>query len=459
LNPLKVGLLTLVAMASVVVMSLKITQNQSGFGKHIQYKTILEDASGIFEKTPIKVAGINAGKISKISLTGNKALINFEILEDIKVTQSAKLKIKSVGLLGDKFIDMDLGTQKGERLPENSIIITETGEGIDSLANDASKVLKDVKEITSTIKESLRDEQGKNYIKEIVENINAVTISLRRITENNEGKVNKILDDIEALSSQLAYESDRHQKDSFMSDLTKIGPILEKVDNTVKDLNVIIADVKEGKGTVGKLLRDDAVVDQVSQTLSSVNRLVNRINNIEADIGLSTGANTKIGSDTRFDLDIYPAPERFFRLGVVTNEFGPQSETEYDTYTSSAGGSPTKETVRKVSKSDFKFNFQIGRRIQRWGLRAGLIESTGGVGLDYFIPDYGIRTGLELFDYQKSAGANLRLYTEIKLWNVLFTRLAGEDLISKDKSQSATISFGLRFTDQDLAALIGIFAR
>ena len=445
-------------MASVVVMSLKITQNQSGFGKHVQYQTVLTDASGIFEKTPIKVAGINAGKIKKIQLTGNKALITFEILEDIKITPSAKLKIKSVGLLGDKFIDMDLGDQSGDRLPKDSILITEDGEGIDGIAKDASAVLKDVKEITSSIKEALKDDQGRNVIKEIVANMNEVTSSLKRITTSNEDKITKIVDDIEALSSQLAHETDRYQKDSFMADLAKIGPILDKVDDTVEDLKLIVADVKEGKGTVGKLLRDDAVVDQVSQTLSSVNRLVNRINNIEADIGLSTGANTLTGSDTRFDLDIYPAPERFFRLGVVTNQFGPQNETEIDTYTTE-NGTETKKTVREVNKSDFKFNFQIGRRIQRWALRAGLIESTGGVGIDYFIPDFGIRTGIEMFDYQKDAGPNLRFYSEVKIWNVLFTRIAGEDLISKDGKQSATISLGLRFTDQDLAALIGIFAR
>lgn len=445
-------------MASVVVMSLKITQNQSGFGKHVQYQTILTDASGIFEKTPIKVAGINAGKIKKIQLTGNKALIIFEILEDIKITPSAKLKIKSVGLLGDKFIDMDLGDQSGDRLPKDSIMITEDGEGIDGIAKDASAVLKDVKEITSSIREALRDDQGRNVIKEIVANMNEVTSSLKRITTSNEDKISKIVDDIEALSSQLAHETDRYQKDSFMADLAKIGPILNKVDDTVEDLKLIVADVKEGKGTVGKLLRDDAVVDQVSQTLSSVNRLVNRINNIEADIGLSTGANTLTGSDTRFDLDIYPAPERFFRLGVVTNQFGPQNETEIDTYTTE-NGTETKKTVREVNKSDFKFNFQIGRRIQRWALRAGLIESTGGVGIDYFIPDFGIRTGIEMFDYQKDAGPNLRFYSEVKIWNVLFTRIAGEDLISKEGKQSATISLGLRFTDQDLAALIGIFAR
>lgn len=439
-------------MASVVVMSIKITQNQSGFGKHIPYQTVLEDASGIQEKTPIKVAGINAGRIKKIELKDNKALITFEISDEIKVGPDAKLKIKSVGLLGDKFIDLELGKSPGARLEEGSMIPAQGGEGFDD-------ILKEVKDIAGTIKESLRDDQGKNMVKEIIANIRDVSVTLKRITDGNETKISNILADIESIASQLAYETDRFQKDSLMADLSKIGPILDKVDATVSDLKVIVADVKEGKGTVGKLLRDDAVVDQVSQTLSSVNRLVNRINNIEAEISLSTGANTYAGSDTRFDIDLYPAPERFFRLGIVTNEFGPQPEDESTTFTSVNGAPETKVHTRKINESDFKFNLQIGRRLQRFGLRGGIIESTGGVGADYFFPDWGVRTGLELFDYQKVAGPNLRFITEIKLWNVLYTRLAGEDLISKDGRQSATISLGLRFNDQDIAALVGLLAR
>lgn len=305
----------------------------------------------------------------------------------------------------------------------------------------------------------MRDEKGRNMLKEIIANVHDITGSLKRLSTGNEDKINQIVDEVKAISEQLAFETDRYQKGSLMGDLSKIGPILDKADVAVSDLQIIIADLKDGKGTVGKLLRDDAVVDQVSQTLSSVNRLVSRINNIEADIGLSTGANTKKGTDTRFDLDIYPAPERFFRLGIVTNEFGPESESETDTYTRTDDGPVVVKNVRKVDKSDFKFNFQIGRRIQRFGLRAGIIESTGGVGLDYYLPDWGIRTGIEMFDYQKEAGPNLRLMTEFKLWNVLFARVAGEDLVSKSKNQSATFSLGLRFSDQDLAAIIGLFAR
>ncbi len=447
-------------MASIVVMSLKITSNKSGFGDYVTYKTILSDASGIFEKSSIKVAGINAGRIKKIELNGAQgALVTFEMLEEVKLTDKSVLKIKSVGFLGDKYLDIVLGDQSGERLPPESFVTAEGGQGFEELSKDAGEVLKEVKEIAKTIRESLKDDQGKNMVKEIIANIHDITGSLKRLTTTNEDKFNQIVDDVKAISDQLAFETDRYQKDSLMGDLSKIGPILDKADAAVSDLKVIIADLKDGKGTVGKLLRDDAVVDQVSQTLSSVNRLVNRINNIEADIGLSTGANTRTGTDTRFDMDIYPAPERFFRLGIVTNEFGPQNQTETDTYTTVDNGNTVYRNQRKIDRSDFKFNFQIGRRIQRFGLRAGLIESTGGVGLDYFFPDWGIRTGMELFDYQKEAGPNLRLITEVKLWNVLFARVAGEDLISKTKAQSATFSLGLRFTDQDLAALIGIFAR
>ncbi len=447
-------------MASIVVMSLKITSNKSGFGEYVTYKTILDDASGIFEKSSIKVAGINAGRIKKIQLNGAQgALVTFEMLEDVKLTENSRLKIKSVGFLGDKYLDIILGDQSGERLPANSFIKSEAGAGFEELSKDAGEVLKEVKEIAKTIKESLRDDQGKNMVKEIIANIHDITGSLKRLSTGNEDKINEIIDEVKAISEQIAFETDRGQKDSLMSDLSKMGPILDKADSAVSDLQVIIADLKDGKGTVGKLLRDDAVVDQVSQTLSSVNRLVNRINNIEADIGLSTGANTRLGTDTRFDMDIYPAPERFFRLGIVTNEFGPQNQTETDTYTRVDDGATVHSNTRKINRSDFKFNFQIGRRIQRFGLRAGLIESTGGVGLDYFFPDWGIRTGMELFDYQKDAGPNLRLVTEVKLWNVLFARVSGEDLVSKSGAQSATFSLGLRFSDQDLAALVGIFAR
>ena len=90
MTELRVGLFALAAIAAVAVMSFKITSRQSGFGPYVTYKTIVDDATGVFEKSPIKVAGINAGWIKRIELHENKALISFDILEEIKITQGLK---------------------------------------------------------------------------------------------------------------------------------------------------------------------------------------------------------------------------------------------------------------------------------------------------------------------------------------------------------------------------------
>lgn len=107
-------------------MSFRVTSNQSGFGDYIAYRTIVRDASGIFPKTPIKVAGINAGRIKKIELLENNALITFEVLDDVKITKNSRLRIKTVGFLGDKYLEIVIG-ESDERLGHMGFIPAEEG--------------------------------------------------------------------------------------------------------------------------------------------------------------------------------------------------------------------------------------------------------------------------------------------------------------------------------------------
>lgn len=466
MNELKVGLLTIMALGSLVVVSLMITSNKSGMGEYIEYRTILNDASGIYENASIKVAGIVAGRIKSIELSGSQALVSFEVLKSIKVTRFSILKIKSVGFLGDKYIDIYLGNSEAPRLKEGSMILSEGGAGFEELGKDASEILRDVKEIAKSIRESLKDDQDRNIIKHIMGNIKEfsdssklVAESLKRIINGNESKLNETIDDLKRISSQLAYETDRFQDGSFMNDMEDLKPILSKVDKSISDLRDIIIDVKSGKGTVGKLLRDEEVIDRVNETLAGVNRIVGRVNNFQTNIALYSGINNENGARTDFDLDLIPSPERFFRLGVSVNEFGPEIDQETTTTTTTNGQNPTVVSERILDKSAYKFNLQIGRRFNRILARAGLIESKGGVGVDYLYPEYGVRAGMEIFDYQEDVGPNLRLYSEFRLWNVFYTKLAGEDLVStSDNGKTFTVSAGLRFNDEDLAALIGLLA-
>jgi phospholipid/cholesterol/gamma-HCH transport system substrate-binding protein len=126
------------------------------------------------------------------------------------------------------------------------------------------------------------------------------------------------------------------------------------------DLKLIIADVKAGRGTVGKLLRDDQVIDQVSATLSGVQKIVNKVDSIRTELSMFTAVDTRSSNQSDLSLAIYPSPERFYLLGISTSEVGIKDEREIRQ--NSNGGPMQIEHRTEIKKNTFLFNIQIGRR-------------------------------------------------------------------------------------------------
>lgn len=440
--------MAIATIVAVTFMSIKVTTNQSGFGDYITYRTILKDATGIFPKTPIRVAGINAGRIKLIELQGNNALITFEVLKEIQVTDDSRLRIKSVGFLGDKYLEIALG-RSSVILEPMGFLIAEEGGGMEDLLADAGEVLKDVKAMSGSFRDVFAPENQDNPMKKIVDNLEALTANLNDAIVTNKDKLATLVDNLEKMSQSLAEETNRDIDDSSLS---KLRDILTSTQKLTEDLQLLTQDIRQGKGTIGKLLVEDEIADEVRQTLAGVQRIVSRVDSLRSEIVVFTGANTRTGGRTEAYMKIFPSPERYYLLGVSTSKFGVESETIRTTI---ANGAESTRIEKEQDKDTYRFNLQLGRRVHQWGFRGGLIDSTGGVGVDYYIPKYGMRLTSEVFDYRKDVGVNLRLGAEFQLWNVIYGKVTGEDLA--EETRSGTVSAGLRFTDEDLKGLIGLF--
>ncbi|MBT7610625.1 MAG: MCE family protein [Bacteriovoracaceae bacterium] len=458
MNEFKVGLMALAAMGAIVVMSLKITSNQSGFGDYVSYKTIVRDASGIFPKTPIRVAGINAGRIKNIELIGNNALIYFEVLEKVKVSANSKLRIKSVGFLGDKFLEIHIG-DSDRRLEPGGSIVAEEGAGLTKLMKNASEIMKDVKDMVSSMKETLAPSDDVAPIKKILDNVNEITVdardvmkSLRGALADNDKKLNKTISNFEKFSKQLAHETDGEVDGSSISDLKMI---LDNAKQMTSDMQDLVADIRNGKGTIGRLLVEDDIIDDVQQTMAGIKKLVTKVDNIRTELSIYSGATTESGSLSSLHLKILPSPERFYLVGVSTSEFGP--ETEVVTTTSVDGGASSTVTKIEKTKGQWKFDLQLGRTIHDWSFRGGIIESGGGFGIDYNLQSWNQRFSFEVYDYQDNTGINLRLSTIFQIKNVFYGRLSVKSRSKILSDATYAISGGLRFNDEDMKALLGFF--
>ena len=293
MNEVKVGFFTLAAIIAFIYMSLKITSNQSGFGEHLSYRAITTDASNLFKKTPIKFSGINVGQITEIELADGKALITMDILKKVMMTEGTTLEVKSIGFLGDKYLELKQkktasqeGKVKVKRLKELSLIPMKEGGGMASLVKDVSSVLEDVKVITGNIREMFETKEGEKplfkeileNIKHVVANIDETTGSLGKLISSNKESLDNFILNLEEITKNILDQTDLGKRDSALSELKEILSNLNKMSD---QLNRLVMDVREGKGTIGKFLVEEDIVDEVQQTLSGVKKLVGRVDQIK----------------------------------------------------------------------------------------------------------------------------------------------------------------------------------
>lgn len=454
MNEFKVGLLALASLVSIAYMSLKVTSNQSGFGDYVTYRTIIKDAAGIFPKTPIRVAGINAGRIRDIELSGDTALVTFEILEKVQIKKDAKLRIKSVGFLGDKYLDIVLGNEN-EILKEGSLISAQEGASLDKIIEDGSELVIEMKKIMQGVRQSVAPDGKAPPIGEILSETQRILVNTREVSETlkkliagNEDRLDEIVQNVNELTYSLNDEFDLNDPKSTRS---KLRSILDNTDLLSANLKEISDNLKIGKGSLGRFISDDRIADEVTTTLSGLNRIVNRFDLIRTEVGVFSGYNDAEGADTRAIVKIYPSPERFYLFGLSSSEYGPSIQKET---TTSTGGVDTVSTEIEREQDVFRFDAQIGRKVQNLSFRGGIIESTGGFGIDYNFGSDRVSLTLEMFDYRKNLGPNVRIRTDFRLWNVFYARVMAEDLANESRNYS--LLAGLKFNDEDLRGLISL---
>lgn len=432
MTEVKVGFLTIIAIIAIMIISFKVTSRRSAFEGSLRYTTILKDATGVFEKSPIKIAGVNAGRIDKIQLFEDRALITFHVRSSIKVTRGSTLQLKTVGFLGDKYIDIVLGVDSSERLPEDSFIPSVERYGIGAITNSLSDILGDLKVIVKNIKVSTQPENA-----------------------GDDSPVQSILTDLRYVIGGIADELDPENKTSLLTQIKESSSIIKSLRGLTEELEFVIQGVRQGQGTLGKLVSDDEVIDQVNSTLSGINKIVNKVDSVRTEVHFLTKVNYSESNTSEFNLDINPSPERYYRFGVVSSDFGVEKKRRVTEVIDDEI-----EKVTETSEQDletYRFNAMIGRRVNDWNFQIGILESSGAIGIGYEFSPYNLKLGLDLFDYRESIGPQLRLGMDIHLWSVFYGKVTGEDILTDRGNRSFSVGLGVSFTDDDLKTLIGFF--
>jgi len=262
----KVGIFVVLGLIALAYMTIRVEKIGIGAKKGYTIFADLDSAQGLVRNSLVRIAGVDIGRVSDISLKNGKARVAMNIKKDIKIRKGAKVYIRTEGLLGEKYIEIEQGVLKENVGPDGFIAQGAPPVDIDQVVSQLSSIATDIKSVTGPLSKALGGKEGEKSVKNIVENIKEVTTDLKNIIKNNENKINTLITNL----------------DKFSRDLPKIS---NDAKNMVASLNNISKKIEKGEGTLGKLVNDKRLYDQARETLESLNKIAKKMEKGEGTLG------------------------------------------------------------------------------------------------------------------------------------------------------------------------------
>ena len=109
---LLVGWIVLLMAGGLVYLSLQFGQVSFAGNQGYSLSAEFSDAGGLQSGARVELAGVEIGRVSSVSLTPSltKARVTFQLQSDIALPQDSRAAIKTAGLIGERYIDLEPGT-------------------------------------------------------------------------------------------------------------------------------------------------------------------------------------------------------------------------------------------------------------------------------------------------------------------------------------------------------------
>jgi len=478
----KVGLFVLVGLIILGYMSFHVGKQTFGMKKGYTVDVVFDSAAGLDRDASVQIAGVEVGRVESIALKDGKALVQLRIGANVKLEKDVIAAVKTHGILGEKYIELYPGTRGSATLaPGEQISQTERSVDIDRLLQHIGLIADDIRGVTSSLNRVLAGQAGEEAIsdilgnaKDITRNLNSVIVSneaalhaalenTRQLTENlnrivtqNDEKVSQVMDSLKAASREMektfAVLSELtggvNRGEGTIGQLLKDKTTVDKLNKTLASLEEMTEKINEGRGTIGKLINDEETVRNLNEGLTGLSRYVNKAEQFRTFLSyrgeyLFENSNTK----SYLDLRIQPNEDKFYILGIVSDPRGRRTTRDYIT-----NGVTTR--TEEWDRDGILFNLQIGKRYRDLVLRGGLIESTGGFGIDYLALNDKLKLSFEAFDFSSDRRAHLKTGVEYRLLKHLYLTAGWDDFISDQDNRSIYGGVSIRFEDDDLKYLL-----
>ncbi len=237
---------------------------------YVQY----DNVEGLATSAPVTINGLVVGRVTSITLQpSGKLLVELQLKNEFPVSKSSIVNIYEPGLIGGKQIQIIPNLQdttlaeSGDMLRGGVVpgLTDLVGERLTPLQEKVEKMVVSADALLRNINTVL-DAKTKENLKSSIANLNSTLIEFKGISGNvnemlaeNKGKLNSSMANFDKASANFAKISDSIAK-------IELGRTVKSLENALGKVNTILADVESGKGSLGKLVNDPVLYNNLTKT-------------------------------------------------------------------------------------------------------------------------------------------------------------------------------------------------
>jgi len=306
----KVGLFFIVGFL-ILGLLLEVGEKWNPFEKNVPYHTYLSSITGLKIGDPVRLAGVDVGRITNISVLSDKIKIDFDVKPGTVIKKDSVAMLRLTNLLGGQFLGLSFGSPAAPALPPDGTVQGKDVANIDVIVDNVSDLTKDAKVLINNLnrnqdevlkKVSAMLDENRGNLKGTISNINSITGKLDRGDGSLALLLNdrKLYDDASSTLSSLKVVTAKIEKgegtigklvndDSLYRDahglITDLKPGVQDLTAGMHDFKEIAAKINKGEGTVGKLINDDSLYVEARGAAKNINELTAKINSGQGTLG------------------------------------------------------------------------------------------------------------------------------------------------------------------------------
>ncbi|HET9581704.1 MAG TPA: MlaD family protein [Gemmatimonadota bacterium] len=282
-SELKVGILATVALALFITALFTLGGRVGIFSAKYKLHTLMPTVSGLSAGAPVRLAGVEVGSVSAVrfieghsrdsleqrlltaygdSLGDRAVIVEFEVERDVqeKVTRSSRVKIGTVGLLGDKYLDLDVGDPREPTLQEDDLVLNERPIDYEGLI---ARAAVGVEELVASLEGS----------RQIIAAVN-----------EGQGTLGKLINSPDLYNEWLALSQrgttlleEVRSGDGTLAALIQDERLYEQLVATTSDLEQLTTSIQQGDGTLGRLIQDEDLYNELVTTIREGQTLIQEL--------------------------------------------------------------------------------------------------------------------------------------------------------------------------------------